>query len=76
MFDATLRIELADALADSTLDGCMWFKPDPRLVARDAKMHALISTTGATADADGYFQIKVTGRIGARKYVAQQCRPT
>ncbi len=75
-FDATLRIELADVLADSTLDGCMWFKPDPGLLVRDPKTHALISTTGASPDADGLFQIKISGRIGARKYLAQQCRPT
>ncbi len=76
VFNASLRIELADVLADSTLDGCMWFKPAPGLLERDPKTHALISTTGATADADGFFQIKIGGRIGARKYLAQQCRPT
>ncbi len=75
-FHARLQIDLVDALADSKIDGCLWFKPDPSLLARDPKMHALISTTGATPDADGVFQIKISGRIGARKYLAQQCKPT
>ncbi|MEO9187821.1 MAG: type II secretion system protein GspN [Kofleriaceae bacterium] len=74
-FDARLRIDLADRLEDSTLDGCLWFKPDPALIAREPKTLAVLQTTGATAGTDGYFEIKVGGRIGERKLLAQACRP-
>lgn len=73
---ATLRVDLADNLADSTLDGCVWWKPQPALLAREPKTHAVVMTTGASIDAEGYFQIKIGGRLGQRKLLAQQCRPT
>jgi hypothetical protein len=36
----------------------------------------VLQTTGATPDADGYFEIKLGGTVGARKYLAEHCRPT
>lgn len=70
-----IKVALADDLAQSALDGCVWFKPADDLSRREPKTYAVLMTTGAIADRDGYFSIKVGGTVGATKLLAQACRP-
>lgn len=73
--NARLRIDLADTFDASVIDGCVWFRPAADLARRDPKTAAVLATTGAIADADGFFQIRISGTVGARKYLSQACRP-
>lgn len=73
---ARLRLDFAEALDASTVDGCIWFKPKDALMKREPKTYAVLSTTGASVDSAGFFSIKVTGTVGGIKRLAQECRPT
>jgi type II secretion system protein N len=73
MLELRLDIELATDLADSTLDGCLRFKPSPSLEQRDPKTAAMIATTGAPRDSDGVYTIKIGGRVGQKKLLGQAC---
>lgn len=68
-----LDIDLAPELADSLLDGCVRFKASPTLEQRDPRTAALINTTGALRGPDGFFSIKVGGRVGQRRLIGQEC---
>jgi type II secretion system protein N len=68
-----LDIELAAELADSPIDGCVRFKPNPSLEQRDPRTTAVINTSGALRGPDGLFSIKVGGRVGQRKLMAEAC---
>ncbi|MBA3462504.1 MAG: type II secretion system protein GspN [Deltaproteobacteria bacterium] len=70
---ARMRIVLDDDLASSTLDGCLWFKESPALVKVQPRTAALIQTTGASINRDGFYSIKITGTLGASKRLAQEC---
>jgi len=70
---ATLAIDLAAELADSTLDGCLRFKASPSLARRDPRTAAMIATTGAVLGPDGTYSIKIAGRVGQRKLLGQVC---
>ena len=71
--DLTLDIPFAAELADSTLDGCLRFKPSPSLEQRDPRTAAVIATTGAPRGADGSYSIKIEGRVGQRRLLGQAC---
>lgn len=71
--DLRLDIQLAPNLADSTIDGCLRFKPTPSLEQRDPKTAAVISTSGAPRGPDGAFTIKIEGRVGEKKLLGQAC---
>lgn len=71
---ARLGMDLADDVDASTVDGCVWWKPKAALLQREPKTHTLLSTTGATADSDGFFSIKLGGTVGKIKRMAQDCR--
>jgi type II secretion system protein N len=70
---ARMRIGLDDDLASSTLDGCLWFKETPALVKTQPRTAALIQTTGASLNRDGFYSIRITGTLGASKRLAQEC---
>lgn len=70
---ASLKIDLADDLGSSPVAGCIWFKETPALVERDPKTAAVLQTTGASKNRDGYFTIKLAGKLGALKRLAQDC---
>jgi hypothetical protein len=70
---ARMRIDLDDDLASSTLDGCLWFKESAALVKAQPKTAALIQTTGANINRDGFFSIKISGTLGASRRLAQEC---
>jgi type II secretion system protein N len=72
---ATLRMDFAETLEASTVDGCLWFKPTEVLRKREPKTYAVIMTTGASVDAEGFFSIKLGGTVGGIKRLAQECRP-
>lgn len=71
--DLKLDVHLAAELADSTLDGCLRFKPSPSLEQRDPKTAAAIATTGAPRGPDGTYSIKIGGRVGQHRLLAQAC---
>jgi hypothetical protein len=72
---ARLRLDFAEALEASTVDGCIWFKPKDALMKREPKTYAVLATTGASADSEGFFSIKVAGTVGGIKRLAEECRP-
>jgi type II secretion system protein N len=71
--DLRLDIHLAAELADSTLDGCLRFKPSRELEQRDPKTAAVIAMTGAPRGPDGVYSIKIEGRVGQRRLLGQAC---
>ncbi|HEX7836198.1 MAG TPA: type II secretion system protein GspN [Kofleriaceae bacterium] len=73
MLDLKLDIDLADELSDSALDGCVRFKANPSLAQRDPRTAMMISTTGASPGPDGVYSIKIGGRLGQRRLLAQAC---
>lgn len=72
---AQLRLDFADTLEESVVDGCLWFKPKEALQQREPKTYALFMTTGASAYSEGFFAIKLAGTVGKIKRLAQDCRP-
>jgi type II secretion system protein N len=72
---AQLRLDFADALDNSTVDGCIWFKPKDALRVREPKTYTMLSLTGASVDAAGFYSIKLAGTVGGVKRLAQDCRP-
>jgi hypothetical protein len=72
---AQLRMDFGDTLEASAIDGCLWFKPTEALQKREPKTYAVIMTTGANVDGDGFFSIKLAGSVGGIKRLAQGCRP-
>ena len=71
--DLRLDVHLAAELADSTLDGCLRFKPSASLEERDPKTAAVIAMTGAPRGPDGVYSIKIEGRVGQRRLLGQAC---
>ena len=71
--DMRLDVHLAAELADSTLDGCLRFKPSAALEQRDPKTAAVIAATGAPRGPDGVYTIKIEGRVGQRRLLGQAC---
>jgi type II secretion system protein N len=72
---ARLGVKFADALDASTVDGCVWFKPNEALMKREPKTYTVLSTTGAARDEAGFFSIKLEGTVGGLKRLARECRP-
>jgi hypothetical protein len=68
-----LDIHFAAELADSTLDGCLRFKPSASLEQRDPRTAAVIATTGAPRGPDGTYSIKIGGSVGQRRLLGQAC---
>ena len=71
--DLELDIQLAAELADSTIDGCLRFKPSDSLGQRAPKTAAAIATTGAPRAADGSYSIKIQGRVGKSRLLGAAC---
>ena len=57
--DLKLDIHFATEFADSTLDGCLRFKPSSSLEQRNPKSAAVIATTGASRGPDGIYSIEI-----------------
>lgn len=72
---AHVKIDLADDVGTSPITGCVWFKETPALVERDPKTAAVLQTTGAARNQDGFFSIKISGTLGAVRRLAQDCAP-
>lgn len=73
---ANLEVRLAEDLSASPVAGCIWFKENPALVQRDPKTAAVLQTTGATRNREGFFTIKLGGTLGAMRRLAQDCAST
>jgi hypothetical protein len=63
------RIELARAFADSVVNGCARFRP----VQADEKMRAIAGASGAPTASDGFYNIRLAGRVGDMHRLAQVC---
>lgn len=72
--DVAYTMKLAATYADSTVDGCIRFKPTEALEQRDPKTYSLLVLTGASRADDGHYHIKLEGRAGALRRLAKQCR--
>lgn len=70
-----LRIDFAETVEASVIDGCIWFKATDALRIREPKTFAVLSTTGAPVDAAGFSSIQLGGRVGGIKRLGQNCRP-
>jgi hypothetical protein len=79
MSSADLEVEveahghLARRLGDSTADGCIAFRPTQALEARSPQTFALLSVTGATQRADGFFTIALSGTVHDLRRFARDC---
>jgi hypothetical protein len=71
--DAKIDGVLTPRANDIALDGCITFRPTPALLARDPKMHAIISTTGAPLGPDDRYAIKIEGPLGKMRRLGQVC---
>lgn len=61
-------IKLADKYEDSDLDVHLAFRGGKSL---DPKAQAIVATTGASMDSDGWYKIHVTGKVSAPKRLAE-----
>jgi hypothetical protein len=64
---------LAKQVNESTLGGCIRFRPTDALRGRDPKMHTLLEITGAERDDIGWFHIMLQGRPADLKWRAKRC---
>lgn len=71
--DVALTVKLAPVLFDSTVDGCIRFKPSKALEARDPKLYSLLALTGAAIGRDGRYQIKLEGPLNKVRRLAKEC---
>ena len=69
-------VALAKPLEASRVDLCLRFAATPALRQRDAKMDALLATTGAPMASDGLFNIKLTDRYATMKRLGVICDGT
>ncbi|HEY5944077.1 MAG TPA: hypothetical protein VIV40_01235 [Kofleriaceae bacterium] len=72
--DATIDGVLAKTAGETTLDGCVRFRPTEALRVRDPKLYAVVSVTGASTDDDGWYNIKIGGTLGEMKSLGAVCR--
>jgi len=66
-------LQLAQQLDSSAIAACLRFEATEALRARDARTHALASTTGALRGEDGMFHIQLAGTLGDMKRLAAPC---
>lgn len=71
--DARITGVLAPRAGDIALAGCIVFRPTDALLARDARTHAAIATTGAPIDAEGRYTIRIDGTVGRMRKLGQAC---
>lgn len=70
-----VTLELAKRLEDSSVTGCIRFKPTDALRERDPRTHAAFMVTGAPLAPDGQFHIKLAGTYGDLKKLGVACDP-
>ncbi|MBL0217139.1 MAG: hypothetical protein IPQ07_25100 [Myxococcales bacterium] len=68
-----LAVELAPALDDAKLVGCLRFRETESLTTRAPKTATVIVATGAGRGADGLFNIRLAGTVGALRMQSQIC---
>lgn len=66
-------MQLARAIDESNVDGCLRFDGSAELLKRDPRTHAAISTTGAPKAADGLFHIKLEGQVKQMRRLGKEC---
>lgn len=77
--DAELKLDfdmkLAPVLDDSTVTGCVRFKPADGLFKRKPKAEGALRNTGAEQRSDGYFHIKLSETWRDMKRLNAECGP-
>jgi len=63
----------ARVLGETRIEGCVQFRPLPSLKERDPATYAMVTTTGASRDANGWFTIALGGTIDAPVRIAAAC---
>lgn len=68
-FDA----KLAPVMNDSTVEGCVRYKPSPALQSKDIKTYNQIVLIGGILASDGFFHVKLSDRLGRMRKVGVEC---
>jgi type II secretion system protein N len=69
------QVTLAPQLDDGMVAGCLRFKGSQKLLEKEPRTHAALSTTGANLGPDGLFHIRLDGKFKEMKRLAQTCGP-
>lgn len=69
------QVTLAPQFDDSMVAGCLRFKGSEKLLEKEPRTHAALSTTGANLGPDGLFHIRLDGSFKQMKRLAQTCGP-
>ena len=71
--DLDLKATLAPSLHDSSVDGCVAFRPTDRLRGRDEKLYDSMQLVGAPRGGDGRFFIGLRGTFGNLRRIPTVC---
>lgn len=69
------QVTLAPQLDDGMVAGCLRFKGSDKLLEKEPRTHAALSTTGANLGPDNLFHIRLDGKFKEMKRLAQTCGP-
>lgn len=69
------QVTLAPQFDDGMVAGCLRFKGSDKLLDKEPRTHAALSTTGANLGPDGLFHIRLDGTFKQMKRLAQTCGP-
>jgi type II secretion system protein N len=64
-------VELANQLADSTVDLHLTFRASDKLRDTDPKAYSLVMLTGANVHDDGWFKIHLTGKLSETRRMSE-----
>lgn len=68
-------MQLAQAIDESEVTGCLRFTGSQALLKRDARTHAAISTTGAPLGPDNLYHILLDGKVKEMRRLGKICGP-
>jgi len=69
-----LQVQLGKEMSASTVTtGCVRYKPLEELLHRGPRTHAALMSTGAPLGDDGYYHIKLSGKLTEMKRLPQIC---
>lgn len=73
--DVDLDITLAPNPRASTIDACVRFRPTDALLARDPKLHAMLSLASPVRGPDDRQHVTITGSVSAPRVLPRVCGP-
>jgi hypothetical protein len=71
--DLAMQWQLGESYDDSLVSGCLRFAVKPALAKSQPKTAAVVETTGAQLGSDAHFHIRLSGRAGDMRRMAQDC---